>query len=169
MEFRLFATSDDTDDTPTSIVILNPKAPVEIYVHRDREDLDESPGSERMRQIIASAIDAKTILEQAAVPWVTYCLQMKKNQNKLKCRKMKKGVRRAFVGSNPIVVFTTLFTFFIGENFFCSQSHECTTPSERYQFTRQEIKKETRVRKEGQSRTDFSIRTSLNCKERQGL
>jgi len=78
MEFRLFATSDDKDDTPTSIVVLNPKAPVEIYVHRDREDLDESPGSERMQQIIASAIDAKTILDQANVPWVTQCLQCRR-------------------------------------------------------------------------------------------
>ncbi|GJJ70665.1 hypothetical protein EMPS_03015 [Entomortierella parvispora] len=69
MEFRLFATSDDKDDTPTSIVVLNPKAPVEVYVHHDREDLDESAGSERMRQIFASAIDAKTILDQAAIPW----------------------------------------------------------------------------------------------------
>ncbi|KAG0043925.1 hypothetical protein BGZ83_010910 [Gryganskiella cystojenkinii] len=70
MEFRLFASStDDKDDTPTSLVVLNPKAPVEIYVHRERADLDESPGSERMRQIVASAIDAKTIMDQAAIPW----------------------------------------------------------------------------------------------------
>ena len=72
MEFRLFASTDDKDDTPTSLVVLNPKAPVEIYVHRERADLDESPGSERMRQIIASAIDAKTVLDQAAIPWVRW-------------------------------------------------------------------------------------------------
>ncbi|KAF9131754.1 hypothetical protein BGW39_001356 [Mortierella sp. 14UC] len=64
MEFRLFA----SDDTPTAI-ILNAKEPEIIYVHRERPPLDESPGSERMRQITEAAIDAKTILEQSHIPW----------------------------------------------------------------------------------------------------
>ncbi|KAF9148593.1 hypothetical protein BG015_009655 [Linnemannia schmuckeri] len=64
MEFRLFA----SDDTPTTIV-LNSKEPEIIYVHRERPPLDESPGSERMRQIVEAAIDAKTVLEQSHIPW----------------------------------------------------------------------------------------------------
>ncbi|KAG0373533.1 hypothetical protein BGX24_011572 [Mortierella sp. AD032] len=64
MEFRLFA----SDDTPTSIV-LNAKEPEIIYVHRERPPLDESPGSERMRQIAEAAIDAKTVLAQSQIPW----------------------------------------------------------------------------------------------------
>src|SRR5690242_2984933 len=65
MKFRLFA----SDDTPTAIV-LNAKEPEIIYVHRERPPLDESPGSERMRQIAEAAIDAKTLLEQSHIPWV---------------------------------------------------------------------------------------------------
>ncbi|KAF9294839.1 hypothetical protein BGZ88_003286 [Linnemannia elongata] len=64
MEFRLFA----SDDTPTAIV-LNAKEPEIIYVHRERPPLDESPGSERMRQIAEAAIDVKTVLEQSHIPW----------------------------------------------------------------------------------------------------
>ncbi|KAF8937581.1 hypothetical protein BGZ47_008959 [Haplosporangium gracile] len=64
MEFRLFA----SDDTPTAIV-LNAKEPEIFYVHRERPLLDESPGSERMRQIAEAAIDSKTILEQSHIPW----------------------------------------------------------------------------------------------------
>ena len=65
MEFRLFA----SDDTPTAIV-LNAKEPEIIYVHRERPPLDESPGSERMRQIAEAVVDAKTVLEQSHIPWV---------------------------------------------------------------------------------------------------
>ncbi|KAF9550957.1 hypothetical protein EC957_010724 [Mortierella hygrophila] len=64
MEFRLFA----SDDTPTAIV-LNAKEPEIIYVHRERPPLDESPGSERMRQFAEAVIDAKTVLEQSHIPW----------------------------------------------------------------------------------------------------
>ncbi|KAG0317781.1 hypothetical protein BGZ97_004854 [Linnemannia gamsii] len=64
MEFRLFA----SDDTPTAIV-LTAKEPEIIYVHRERPPLEESPGSERMRQIAEAAIDAKTVLEQSNTPW----------------------------------------------------------------------------------------------------
>lgn len=65
MEFRLFA----SHDTPTAIV-LNAKEPEIIHVHRERPPLDESPGSERMRQIAGAVIDAKTVLEQSHIPWV---------------------------------------------------------------------------------------------------
>ncbi|KAF9909061.1 hypothetical protein EC991_009122 [Linnemannia zychae] len=64
MEFRLFA----WDDTPTAI-ILNAKEPEIVHVHRERPPLDESPGSERMRQIAEAAIDTKTVLEQSHIPW----------------------------------------------------------------------------------------------------
>ncbi|KAG0298256.1 hypothetical protein BGZ96_001222 [Linnemannia gamsii] len=64
MEFRLFA----SDDTPTTIV-LTAKEPEIIYVHRERPPLEESPGSERMRQIAEAAIDTKTVLEQSNIPW----------------------------------------------------------------------------------------------------
>jgi hypothetical protein len=66
MEFRLFA----SDDTPTAIV-LNAKEPEVIHVHRERPPLDESSGSERMRQISEAAIDTKTVLEQSHIPWVS--------------------------------------------------------------------------------------------------
>ncbi|KAI8606307.1 hypothetical protein EDD21DRAFT_400548 [Dissophora ornata] len=64
MEFRLFA----SQDTPTAI-ILNKKEPEIVHVHRERPELDESPGSERMQQIEEASIDAATILEQAKIPW----------------------------------------------------------------------------------------------------
>ncbi|KAG0308785.1 hypothetical protein BGZ98_006832 [Dissophora globulifera] len=64
MEFRLFA----SQDTPT-VIVLDQKEVEIIHVHRERPDLDESAGSERMRQITEAAIDAATVLEQAKVPW----------------------------------------------------------------------------------------------------
>ncbi|KAG0212412.1 ATP-dependent RNA helicase dbp4 [Mortierella sp. GBA30] len=64
MEFRLFA----YQDTPETI-ILNKKQPEVVYVHRERPDLDESSGSERIKQIAASVLSTKTILDQAKIPW----------------------------------------------------------------------------------------------------
>jgi hypothetical protein len=74
MEFRLFA----SDDTPTAIV-LTAKEPEIIYVHRERPPLEESPGSERMRQIAEAAIDAKTVLEQSNTPWVSIITRRSKS------------------------------------------------------------------------------------------
>lgn len=73
MEFRLFA----SDDTPTAIV-LTAKEPESIYVHRERPPLEESPGSERMRQIAEAAIDTKTVLEQSNIPWVNISARISK-------------------------------------------------------------------------------------------
>ncbi|KAF9963872.1 hypothetical protein BGZ70_007137 [Mortierella alpina] len=64
MEFRLFA----SQDAPSTIT-LHKTEPVVVHVHRERPDLDESPGSERMEQIAAAAIDAHSILGLAKIPW----------------------------------------------------------------------------------------------------
>ncbi|KAF8985197.1 hypothetical protein BGZ46_005560 [Entomortierella lignicola] len=64
MQFRLFA----TQDTPTTI-ILHHHEPEVLHQHRERPELDESPGSERMQQIALAAIDATTILQQSKMPW----------------------------------------------------------------------------------------------------
>ncbi|KAF9192272.1 hypothetical protein BGZ51_005841 [Haplosporangium sp. Z 767] len=64
MEFRLFA----SQDTPTAIVLAQTQ-PELVYVHRERPDLEESPGSVRMKQIADAAIDSATIMEQAKIPW----------------------------------------------------------------------------------------------------
>lgn len=65
MEFRLFA----SQDTPSTIILHNTE-PVAAHVHRERPDLDESPGSERMKQLASVAIDASSILSLAKIPWV---------------------------------------------------------------------------------------------------
>ncbi|KAG0256986.1 hypothetical protein BG011_004215 [Mortierella polycephala] len=64
MEFRLFA----SQDTPTTIVLAQTQ-PELVYVHRERPDLEESPGSERMNRIADATIDNATVMEQAKVPW----------------------------------------------------------------------------------------------------
>ncbi|KAF9920224.1 hypothetical protein FBU30_009981 [Linnemannia zychae] len=93
MEFRLFA----SDDTPTAIV-LNSKDPEILYVHRERPPLDESPNSERMRQIAQAAIDAKTIIEQSHIPWARSFFEHKvihiPFEQKAKTTKVRKSRRK---------------------------------------------------------------------------
>ncbi|KAF9572814.1 hypothetical protein EC968_009453 [Mortierella alpina] len=64
MEFRLFA----SQDAPSTIT-LHKTEPEIVHVHTERPDLDESPGSERMKRIAAAAIDASSILRLAEIPW----------------------------------------------------------------------------------------------------
>lgn len=139
MEFRLFA----SDDTPTAIV-LNAKEPEIIYVHRERPPLDESPGSERMRQIAEAAIDAKTVLEQSHIPWVSLTVLS--------------GWYQLFEGfqqmrfTNHIAHYTSQ----IGSIIFSTQSHSHPLQARSRKHKSEKEQAETRVGEEGQGWTDRS-------------
>ncbi|KAF9406090.1 hypothetical protein BGZ94_003244 [Podila epigama] len=69
MEFRLFA----TQDAPTKITLVQqPTQDVSHLLEATywlKRQVDDSPGSTRSKHIQEAAIDARTILEQAKIPW----------------------------------------------------------------------------------------------------
>ncbi|ORZ06309.1 hypothetical protein BCR41DRAFT_361049 [Lobosporangium transversale] len=65
LEFRLFA----SQDVPTAVLLTQKEPEIFHAVHRERPDLDESPGSERMQHIAEAVIDTATVLNQSRVPW----------------------------------------------------------------------------------------------------